>query len=197
VDAGGAGDESACCGRRSRVVLTPRRWRQVGGKVIPQATVANKPGHRGEHEAADKTIARGMSGETGVTVVTTLVCFFILHARLRAHRAPGIPCALFIEDAMFPGKTRAKRRGEIAKPRPRTCGCLRTEFPGAKRNPGPIWRRFNSARFLARSAWICDNAWSVHTTRCGASLARSALIANHDCCRGFSVPCHLTRGVIP
>jgi hypothetical protein len=29
-----------------------------------------------------------------VTVVTTLVCFFILHARLRAQRAPGIPCAL-------------------------------------------------------------------------------------------------------
>jgi hypothetical protein len=29
-----------------------------------------------------------------VTVVTTLVCFFHLHARLRARRAPGIPCAL-------------------------------------------------------------------------------------------------------
>jgi hypothetical protein len=41
-----------------------------------------------------KTIARGMPGETGVTVVTLLVCFFILHARLRAHRAPGIPCVL-------------------------------------------------------------------------------------------------------
>jgi hypothetical protein len=35
-----------------------------------------------------------MPGEPGVTVVTMLVCFFILHARLRAHRAPGIPCAL-------------------------------------------------------------------------------------------------------
>jgi hypothetical protein len=29
-----------------------------------------------------------------VTVVTTLVCFYISHARLRVHRAPGIPCAL-------------------------------------------------------------------------------------------------------
>jgi hypothetical protein len=29
VDAGGAKDESASGGRRSRVVLTPRRWRQV------------------------------------------------------------------------------------------------------------------------------------------------------------------------
>jgi len=35
-----------------------------------------------------------MSGETGVTVVTMLVRFFLLRARLRAHRAPGIPCAL-------------------------------------------------------------------------------------------------------
>src|SRR5437763_11941270 len=35
-----------------------------------------------------------MPGVSGVTVVTMLVCFFILHARLRVHRAPGIPCAL-------------------------------------------------------------------------------------------------------
>jgi hypothetical protein len=31
VDADRASDEGAFCGRRSRVVLTPRRWRQVGG----------------------------------------------------------------------------------------------------------------------------------------------------------------------
>jgi hypothetical protein len=30
VDVGCAPDERAACGRRSRVVLTPRRWRQVG-----------------------------------------------------------------------------------------------------------------------------------------------------------------------
>jgi hypothetical protein len=41
-----------------------------------------------------KTIARGMPGVSGVTVVTTLVCFFISHTRLRAQRAPGVPCAL-------------------------------------------------------------------------------------------------------
>jgi hypothetical protein len=32
-----------------------------------------------------KTIARGMPGVSGVTVVTMLVCFFISHTRLRAH----------------------------------------------------------------------------------------------------------------
>src|SRR5436190_20227112 len=36
-----------------------------------------------------------MPGVTGVTVVTMLVCFFTLHARLRARRAPGIPCSLY------------------------------------------------------------------------------------------------------
>src|SRR5712671_5665025 len=72
-------------------------WRPNAGvksAIRTAATVSNKPGHRGEHEASRKTIARGMPGRTGVTVVTTLVCFFISHARLRVHRAPGIPCAL-------------------------------------------------------------------------------------------------------
>jgi hypothetical protein len=49
VDAGGAFDESAACGRRSRVVLTPRRWRQACG-FNSQATVTTKPDHRGEYE---------------------------------------------------------------------------------------------------------------------------------------------------
>jgi hypothetical protein len=35
-----------------------------------------------------------MPDVSGVTVVTTLVCFFISHTRLRAHPASGIPCAL-------------------------------------------------------------------------------------------------------
>src|SRR5260221_14255121 len=58
-------------------------------------TVTNKPDRRGEREISRKTIARGMPGVSGVTVVTTLVCFFHLHTRLRVHRAPGIPCALY------------------------------------------------------------------------------------------------------
>jgi hypothetical protein len=39
-------------------------------------TVAKKPGHRGEHDISRKTIARGMLGVSGVTVVTMLVCFY-------------------------------------------------------------------------------------------------------------------------
>jgi hypothetical protein len=35
-------------GRRSRVVLTPRRWCQVGENKFLPAMVARKPGHQGE-----------------------------------------------------------------------------------------------------------------------------------------------------
>jgi hypothetical protein len=49
--ANSAPDEWHCCGRRSRVVLTPRRWRQVLEKQsFLRARVATKPGHPGEHE---------------------------------------------------------------------------------------------------------------------------------------------------
>jgi hypothetical protein len=40
---------SAERGRRSRVVLTPRRWRQVGG-IRSAGDGDNKPDHRGERE---------------------------------------------------------------------------------------------------------------------------------------------------
>jgi hypothetical protein len=53
-------DERCCSVRRSRVVLTPRRWRQVRGcrvgptglrqNVSPRATVAKEPDRRGEHK---------------------------------------------------------------------------------------------------------------------------------------------------
>jgi hypothetical protein len=65
-------DERRCCVRRSRVVLTPRRWRQVRGccvgptgrghNVGSRATVAKEPGHRGELEISRKTIACGNAG---------------------------------------------------------------------------------------------------------------------------------------
>ena len=49
-------------------------------------------------------------------VVTTLVCFFHLHARLWVQRAPGIPCALYCQERRNSFcKTRAKSRREIAE----------------------------------------------------------------------------------
>ncbi len=56
-------------------------------------TVANKPGHRGEHEISRKTIARGMPGVSGVLVVTNARVTYTTRAAAGA-LTPGIPCAL-------------------------------------------------------------------------------------------------------
>src|SRR5450755_1916854 len=72
-------DERCCSVRRSRVVLTPRRWRQVRGvasalpgldKTYPQTTVAKEPGHRGARRSPLKPLRAGMPGVSGVLVVT-------------------------------------------------------------------------------------------------------------------------------
>ena len=78
--------------------------------------VTRKPDHQREPEVSRKTIAQGMPGVSGEPVVTTLVCFFRLHARLRVHGAPGISCALLIREAAICGAklarmTRRDRRG--------------------------------------------------------------------------------------
>src|SRR6185369_14816197 len=76
-----------------------------------QATVSNKPGHRGEHEVSRKTIARGMPGRSGEPVVTTLVCLF-----LSAREAAGASCTrhslrpLISEDGKFRQTSREKPR---------------------------------------------------------------------------------------
>src|SRR5437016_10186026 len=63
-----------------------------------QMTVSNKPGHRGEREVSRKTIARGVPGDFRCDRgdYARVLCF-LSHARLRAHPAPGIPCALCFE----------------------------------------------------------------------------------------------------
>jgi hypothetical protein len=95
VDARALLDGQQSSGRPSRVVLAPRRWCQVRETQVLRAMVANKPGTPGRSRSNRKTIAQEMPGDPGEPVVNTLVCLFThLHARLRAHRAPGISCAL-------------------------------------------------------------------------------------------------------
>jgi hypothetical protein len=86
-------DERRFCGRRSRVVLTPRRWRQACGETR-RRWWQESPVTKESAKEPVKTIAQGRPGFSGEPVVTTLVCFFISHARLRVQRAPGFPCAL-------------------------------------------------------------------------------------------------------
>src|SRR5467141_3397885 len=80
-----------------------------------QATVSNKPGHRGEREVSRKTIARGMPGETGVTVVTMLVCLFYF-----ACEAAGASSARHsLRPSDFSGRKAQTQLGHIL---PRDCG---------------------------------------------------------------------------
>jgi hypothetical protein len=80
MDAGGAADESVPCGRRSRVVLTPRRWRQVGERnfIGDGGKKARSPG-RARNKLLKPSRA-GMPGDPGATVVTN-ACVLLPYTR--------------------------------------------------------------------------------------------------------------------
>ncbi len=112
--------ERCCSGRQNRVVLTPRRWRQVRGvasaqpgldKTYPLMTVAKEPGHRGEHDISRKTIACGNAGRFRCTRCCSCAFYqYKVHTRLRVQRAPGIPHALsWAEDSSTPRALRVAR----------------------------------------------------------------------------------------
>jgi hypothetical protein len=64
VDADALIDDRRCGGRRSRVVLTPRRWRQVLEKQASWGRWWQESPVAGESaKEAVKTIARGMLGD--------------------------------------------------------------------------------------------------------------------------------------
>src|SRR6266478_5190095 len=78
-----------------------------------------KRGHRGEREVSRKTIARGMPGRSGVTVVTMLVCLFFYHTR-------GCGC---IARPAFPAPSDIRGRDVLGKPRAKH----------AARSQGRVW----------------------------------------------------------
>ncbi len=102
------------CGRRSRVVLMPRRWHQIGERQLSPMTGARKPGPRGERAISRKTIARGMPGVSGVTVVTNACAFYHTTRGCGRIERPAFPAPSV--GGEIESKTRAKRCGEIAKP---------------------------------------------------------------------------------
>src|SRR4029077_20840002 len=80
-------------GRRSRVVLAPRCWRQALQKYL-QGDGGNKAGRRGERGISRKTIAQGKPGCLRCPVCSCAHFLCTLHTRPRVQRAPGFPCAL-------------------------------------------------------------------------------------------------------
>src|SRR6202142_2688779 len=68
------------CGRRSRVVLTPRRWRQVGGG---NSTCDGGKQARSPRRARNKLLTpsrAGMPGDPGATVVTNARAYYSTRA---------------------------------------------------------------------------------------------------------------------
>src|SRR6202011_3419285 len=114
-------DERCCSVRRSRVVLTPRRWRQVrGGLVGPtgrrQTIFAGDGGKRARSPRRArrkplKPLRAGMPGDSGVLVVTR-----VLSTLPSAHEAAGAagtrrsPRPLWAEDKATARAHRAARR---------------------------------------------------------------------------------------
>jgi hypothetical protein len=85
VDAEGASDEGAGRGRRSRVVLTPRRRRQACGRY-PAGDGGKKARSPGRARSKPlKPLRAGMPGDSGVTAVNTRVHLPLLCA----HEAAG------------------------------------------------------------------------------------------------------------
>src|ERR1700761_3493973 len=80
---GGAFDEGRGRGRRSRVVLTPRRWRQVDG-AIRQRWWQTSPVTRKSTKETVAPSRAGMPGDSGATVVT--------NARAYYHYTRGCGC---------------------------------------------------------------------------------------------------------
>jgi hypothetical protein len=72
-------------------------------------TVAKEPDRRGEHEGSRKTIARGMPGDSGVTVVTTCTLF------AAAHRRPAFPAPSDWRVEENSGKSSGGLRREVVK----------------------------------------------------------------------------------
>jgi hypothetical protein len=100
-------DERRCSVRRSRVVLTPRRRRQVCGRQVGptgcgQVTYSANDGDKKARSPGRarrkplKPLRAGTSGDSGVLVVTRVRSLPLqLHTRPRVHWASGVPHALF------------------------------------------------------------------------------------------------------
>ncbi len=139
---------AAWSGRRSRVVLTPRRWCQVSRR-FPRGDGGNKA--RFTKEVSRKTIARGMPGETGVTVVDLLAVLFIFRTRgfgRNGRPAFPAPSSEGHDSAHSPGdRSRRGEGGGLVRLR----GCGKPEIRRA--GPEGEKRAFLTLR-KAKSGWI-------------------------------------------
>ena len=107
--------------RRSRVVLTPRCWRQVGGRC-PAGDGGKRAVHRGELEVSRKAIAQGRPecSRCPVCSCARFVCANRTRDRgCSAH--PVFPAPSVFEEGKRKMQTSGETCREIAKSYPRHC----------------------------------------------------------------------------
>jgi len=167
-------DERCCCVRRSRVVLTSRRWCQVGGvksaqpgldKTYPLMRVAIEPVHPGEHEVNRKTIACGNVGRFRCTRL--LVCFYPHLSAREAAGAAGTrrsPRPLWAEDFM---QISGASRREIASAYLRLDTAL---VPRMLRSAPPFaaWCAAKPGPMIVQHSWVPALRSSVTGRRCAS-----------------------------
>jgi hypothetical protein len=113
MDAGGATDESASsrtvksCGPDTPMLVSS--WR----KKFRRRRWQESPVAEESAEETVKTIARGMPGDSGVTVVTNSCAFYLAHEAAGASGARHSLCPLFSRGQKFLHNSGAPRR-EIA-----------------------------------------------------------------------------------
>src|SRR5216117_2099292 len=104
-------------------------------------TVSNKPGHRGEREVSRKTIARGMPGRSGVTVVTMLVCFVFYRTRGCGRiQRPAFPAPSVSKGERFMHSSGDSRRGN-AKVCLMNANALHSHSSSSAKADDPVFQR--------------------------------------------------------
>jgi hypothetical protein len=170
--AGSAKDECASRGRRSRVVLTPRRWREVSRRCCASRwmTVTKKPDRRRERGISRKAIAQGMPDRFGEPVVTNSCAFYFCTRGCGRAKRPAFLLPLPLRDNDRP-KPRAKF---VARMRDRIS--MNVDFldlcrSGAE-NRGKPWSALSFRPFGARTP---PRSQPPHPWRLAAGMKRAAL----------------------
>ena len=121
------------CGRRSRVVLTPRRWRQVGERDFAGDGGKQARSPRRARRKPLKPSRAGMPGDPGATVVTNARAFYTTRA---AAGATGT--RLSLRPLFFKAKDFAQLgRESVAGSR----SCISPSLREAKRRSNPFFLR--------------------------------------------------------
>ena len=138
-----------------RVVLTPRRWRQVG-EAHPPMMVANKPGHQGDRQGNRNTIVQGMPGRFRCTVVTNARASStdctrgrgVLRCTRHSLRPIAVACACFVREAQRCSKTR-DALSRVARMRRCEAACKSSSRRSSGADPAALKRQLHAVRCAA------------------------------------------------